>query len=395
MSLPVDEDDIRMLSSTYPPSVNDWMRAIRRPTQYRVGNARLQLKPRIVFYAVTLSVAVLILLIMVIPRPARHVCRVEASDTYDSTYPLTDPWYTPAGNMYKIALITDLDTNSKKENTNSWYSYFRTGNLTLSHDRSSINVRLSTPVILESTLAQGGRGMELSELVVFNGKLYTVDDRTGVVYEIAGNKVIPWVLLPDGNGKASKGFKCEWATVKDKHLYVGGLGKEWTTTTGEVVNLNPQWVKAIGPSGEVKHIDWHNNYNALRKVTGMNLPGYIIHESGVWSDIHRKWFFLPRRASKEKYDETLDERRATNLLFTADENFDNVEVRTVGRIHPTHGFSSFKFVPGTQDTIIVALKSEEDKGKIASFILAFDIHGTMIMPEQKIGEVKYEGIEFI
>lgn len=30
------------------------------------------------------------------------------------------------------------------------------------------------------------------------------------------------------------GFKCEWATVKDGYLYVGGLGKEWTTTTGEV-----------------------------------------------------------------------------------------------------------------------------------------------------------------
>ena len=61
--------------------------------------------------------------------------------------------------------------------------------------------------------------------------------------------------------------------MKDKHLYVGGLGKEWTTTQGEVVNLNPQWVKSIGPTGDVTHIDWHNNYNALRKVTGMELPG--------------------------------------------------------------------------------------------------------------------------
>lgn len=75
------------------------------------------------------------------------------------------------------------------------------------------------------------------------------------------------------------GFKCEWATVKDKHLYVGGLGKEWTTTEGDVVNLNPQWVKAISPSGEVEHIDWHNNYNAMRKVTGMELPGGVLLDS--------------------------------------------------------------------------------------------------------------------
>jgi soluble calcium-activated nucleotidase 1 len=37
--------------------------------------------------------------------------------------------------------------------------------------------------------------MELSELVTFNGALYTVDDRTGVVYKLDGNKVVPWVIL--------------------------------------------------------------------------------------------------------------------------------------------------------------------------------------------------------
>jgi soluble calcium-activated nucleotidase 1 len=69
------------------------------------------------------------------------------------------------------------------------------------------------------------------------------------------------------------GFKCEWATVKDQQLYIGGLGKEWTTTDGEVVNLNPQWVKSVSHLGQVHHLDWHKNYNALRKVAGMNLPG--------------------------------------------------------------------------------------------------------------------------
>ena len=123
--------------------------------------------------------------------------------------------------------------------------------------------------------------------------------------------------------------------------------------------------------------------------------GYMIHESAVWSDVHRKWFFLPRRASKEKYEETADEKRATNLLFSSDEYFQDIQVKRVGPLRLTHGFSSFKFVPGTDDTIIVALKSEEDGGKVASYILAFDIHGSLLMPEEKIGEVKYEGIEFI
>lgn len=47
--------------------------------------------------------------------------------------------------------------------------------------------------------------MELSELVAFNGHLYSVDDRTGVVYRIQGSQVIPWVILPDGDGSVSKG----------------------------------------------------------------------------------------------------------------------------------------------------------------------------------------------
>ena len=47
--------------------------------------------------------------------------------------------------------------------------------------------------------------MELSELVIFNGRVYSVDDRTGIVYEITEDRPIPWVILPDGNGKEIKG----------------------------------------------------------------------------------------------------------------------------------------------------------------------------------------------
>jgi soluble calcium-activated nucleotidase 1 len=37
--------------------------------------------------------------------------------------------------------------------------------------------------------------------------------------------MLPWVLLNDGPGNTTKGFKAEWMTVKDQHLHVGGLGK--------------------------------------------------------------------------------------------------------------------------------------------------------------------------
>ena len=62
-------------------------------------------------------------------------------------------------------------------------------------------------------------------------------------------------------------------TVKDEALWVGGLGKEWTTGTGEVLNHNPQWVKSIGPNGDVLHHDWVDKYNALREKAGYEAPG--------------------------------------------------------------------------------------------------------------------------
>lgn len=123
--------------------------------------------------------------------------------------------------------------------------------------------------------------------------------------------------------------------------------------------------------------------------------GYLIHESGMWSEVHKQWFFLPRRASTETYTETDDEHRAANILFRTDEAFSGIEMSRVGEFSLTHGFSSFKFIPGTKDRVIVALKSEEDKGKIASFITVFNLDGDVILDEINIGEHKYEGIEFI
>uniref|UniRef100_A0A915HJ12 Uncharacterized protein n=1 Tax=Romanomermis culicivorax TaxID=13658 RepID=A0A915HJ12_ROMCU len=66
--------------------------------------------------------------------------------------------------------------------------------------------------------------MELSDLKVFDGRLLTIDDRTGVVYKIIGQKAVAWVLLNDGDGSEIKGFKGEWLALKDQILHVGGLG---------------------------------------------------------------------------------------------------------------------------------------------------------------------------
>lgn len=69
------------------------------------------------------------------------------------------------------------------------------------------------------------------------------------------------------------GFKAEWLAVKDERLYVGGLGKEWTTITGEFVNNNPEWVKVVGFHGDVEHENWVPRYHALKKAADIKPPG--------------------------------------------------------------------------------------------------------------------------
>lgn len=80
---------------------------------------------------------------------------------------------------FKIAVVADQDENSLK-NSKTWHSFFKTGTLTL-HQDQSITIKWDAErAELDTHIAEKGRGAELSELVVFNGKLYTVDDRTGI-----------------------------------------------------------------------------------------------------------------------------------------------------------------------------------------------------------------------
>lgn len=321
----------------------------------------------------------------------------KASDReYNNTYPLTSTEVTSEGKKFRIGIIADLDENSKSiSKKNTWTSHFKRGYLTL-HHKGHVSVEWDAEnIVLSSTLSQKGRGMELSELIVFNGKLYAVDDRTGVVFQVVDTHTVAWVILPDGDGREEKGFKAEWMAIKGKTLYIGGLGKEWTTTEGVFENHNPQWVKSIGPNGDVAHHDWVSRYEAVRSALGIQYPGYVIHEAVNWSDKLKKWIFLPRRASHESYNEIDDEHRATNVMITCSEDFTDCNARIIGELNLTHGFSSFKFIPGTEDKLFVALKTEEDSGTIRSYITAYDINGKMLMAETLIGDNKFEGIEFI
>jgi soluble calcium-activated nucleotidase 1 len=105
-------------------------------------------------------------------------------------------------------VVSDLDKGSKSKTEEfTWLSYYKKGSLLWNPVSNSIKVSWDTgdTTVLKSSIGESGRGMELSELIVFNGKLYVVDDRTGIIYELLDDRVIPFVMLNDGDGRLKKG----------------------------------------------------------------------------------------------------------------------------------------------------------------------------------------------
>jgi soluble calcium-activated nucleotidase 1 len=185
-------------------------------------------------------------------------------------------------------------------------------------------------------------------------------------------------------------------------LYVGSFGKEFTNSKGEIVHKNNLWVKTYSKDGVVHHLDWSENYEKMRNTLGYNYPGYLLHESITWSPHHRKWFVLPRRMSKEVYEEAKDEKMGHNTIVVASHDFSEIKTYVVGPKTPERGFSSAKFLPGSRDSVLIVLKSEEfsETGVQKTFIAIYgeDASGGWreLMKETELPiQAKFEGIEIL
>eukprot|EP00045_Choanoeca_perplexa_P008563 m.80436 g.80436 ORF g.80436 m.80436 type:complete len:384 (-) comp14540_c1_seq2:653-1804(-) len=355
--------------------------------------------------ALVLALALLAVLLVSRHMPAtldratlNQQTRANVLDRYNHSYPFSPPLQGQDGTVeYKLALVADPDTDSKVADHQLWQAKLYHAALIRHADRTYTMQLGDTHTVLHSTLAAKGRGAELSELQVFDGKLLTVDDRTGVVFEVADKFLHPRYILADGDGAKTKGLKAEWMTVKNRRLWVGGIGRDWTSPQGAFVNADPKWVKVISPNGGMTHVNWTLAYDALAKAAGVPATGYLWHEAIAWSDALQRWLVAPRRVSGLPYDEKQDQHRGSNIVLVANEAFDNISVLKVGQVQPTHGFSSLKVVPNTHANEVVALKTEEVEGTTSTYALVFDVStGQELMPETLLlkGD-KLEGIEFI
>ena len=263
---------------------------------------------------------------------------------------------------------------------------------------------------------EAGRGGEFGELVRFQDRLWTFDDRSGIGFEIlntavASSYVAPRLILAEGDGRTDKGFKVEWASVKDNELYVGSIGKAYVDNkTGQVRNTNLQWVNVLNRHGHlVRREKWIEKYQVVRKAVGAAAPGYIIVEAVEWSDHFQKWIFLPRRISREPYNDIQDEQRGAHVLVWVDESFTQTHVQSIAfdSLDPLKGISSIAFVPGTSDRHAMIIRTveehcaeDEDDNPCyyESYFVVIDVTtGEQLSDEVKFPQenMKFEGVEFV
>ncbi len=300
---------------------------------------------------------------------------------------------------YLLAIITDEDHASQVELEGGqigWQSTLRHDRLYREKDQQTGRPRYRFEDIPEqdggefqlvSLIAEGGRGAEFSELVMFGKRLVTFDDRTGLVCEIRDqNQLIPRNILMTGSGdEAFKGFKSEWATLYHDHLVVGSHAKKPAE----------EWVKLLNRHYGVQSLDWSDRYQRIRDALGVGPDGYVIHEAVEWHPYRREWLFFPRKISNLPFDEAVDEReRGGNRLVIASEDFSQIRTLEVGARIPERGVSSFKILPGHPDEC-VGLKSVEIGERTESYLFCFNLDGEVLQDDIFIGDYKCEGLEIL
>lgn len=166
-------------------TLRDWRKALRTPATYRVGNA-VRIQPQFVLLILLVGGFLLILFYYNWWTSSQEIQHKWASNsrTYNSTYPLTQPFILGDVITFRIGIVADLDTNSKSsKQPNTFRSYLKKGTLSYIAGRNLVKVQWDSQpaTLLTSTYSHKGRGMELSELIVYDGRLLTFDDRSGMV----------------------------------------------------------------------------------------------------------------------------------------------------------------------------------------------------------------------
>eukprot|EP01064_Diplonema_japonicum_P016142 TRINITY_DN24155_c0_g1_i1.p1 TRINITY_DN24155_c0_g1~~TRINITY_DN24155_c0_g1_i1.p1 ORF type:complete len:402 (+),score=79.60 TRINITY_DN24155_c0_g1_i1:56-1207(+) len=296
------------------------------------------------------------------------------------------------GNAFSITLVGEA-LGGKKE----WRTMLQQGTIVKTESEYRVDWEAAHPLRGFTSL---GSSMALSSLQSWHNTLYTCDDKTGIVFELSIHtlELYPRHILAGGDGNTERPFKCEWMATKEGRLYIGSIGKEWIEN-GEVTHGDFQWIKVLpgDRDGRPRSILWEYVYTHVREKLKAARPGYVIHEAVQWSDVHKQWFFLPYRVSREAYDEVTQLSKASNVLVRCGQTMEDCTEVRVGPHSPRLGFVEFKFLPDGTDSIIAAVRSQQHPNGptlTQNYLVLFRVNGEIIMDDTPIpGYCKYEGLE--
>merc|ERR1712185_801677 len=104
----------------------------------------------------------------------------------------------------------------------------------------------------------------------------------------------------------------------------------------------------------------------------------MIHEGGRWSDVHDCFLFMPRKLSREVYDEVKDASKCVNLMLAAPEEAsaegETVAMQEYLTFAELRGCSDFLFVPGTNDAHVFVIRTEETlDGVLSTYASVIDL----------------------
>src|SRR3989338_2894175 len=308
-------------------------------------------------------------------------------------------------------LVSDLDHDSRHPLKQEWKALVQHGELQRT-GAGRFRISFGRVERFKSYASFKNRSLELSEAVVYGGKLLAMCDVSGTVYELDLAEVrlaVFWQHMFVGEGLTDKPFKTEWATVHDGDLLLVSIGKEWVQNR-QITGFGPVFIKRLRPNpitGQLSVLDedWGSRFARLREATNTTWPGYLLHEAIEFDPLNRRWLVLPRRVSSVMYDPDDDEYQGGNLLLLASEDFVHVQVKTVGKIEPEWGFTSLSIIPGSDGRQFIVVKAREAAGVTESKVSVIDDEGRFLLdpvshptgwafPTEEI-TAKYEGVVLI
>jgi hypothetical protein len=321
----------------------------------------------------------------------------------------------------KLTSPTTADQNSSLEDlsfalistiegaTAPWKSLLKYGRLVKSSEGSTWTVSWEESVLLSSLLNSNNRALQFSDLIAYCGKLYSADKATGVLYEISQNRLIPRHILMSGDGMNAESFESSWTATKNGILYIGSSGQ--LPTLRFLSAQKSSWISIVDPSGRVNHVNWEKEYLALNRA----LHSTLRHEAALWSELKQVWIFFPSRELelvKELGDVPGPQRPAfvsdpnvsmasqlSILIATSD--FRSVDLRSFEAIQlpdykpspsntkgssprPSLQILSAKFLPGSQDDVVVSVLNLMDRDSSStsyrSFLMMFTLDGAVTQP---------------